>query len=90
MVVPERVVHYVSAAVLGPSVCIVFSALGTHAGWYAGGFQGPCLVVLLMASAHGAGLMLVPILLQWPAQDDGHARLITTLSPQVIANSPPC
>ena len=32
--------------------------------------------------------MLVPILLQWPAQDDGHARLITTLSPQVIANSP--
>jgi len=32
--------------------------------------------------------MLVPVLLQWPAQDYGHARLITTLSPQVIANSP--
>ena len=31
--------------------------------------------------------MLVPILLQWPAQDYGHARLIQALSPHVIANS---
>jgi hypothetical protein len=41
----------------------------------------------LMASAHGAGLMLVPLLLQWPAAEYAHARLIHTLSPQGIAVS---
>jgi hypothetical protein len=32
--------------------------------------------------------MLVPVLLQWPAQDDRHTRLIATLSPRVMANAP--
>jgi hypothetical protein len=32
--------------------------------------------------------MLVPVLLQWPAQTYSHARLIQALSPDVIGNSP--
>lgn len=35
----------------------------------------------LMASAHGAGLMLVPVLLHWPAADYAHARLLQSLLP---------
>ncbi|GIX49007.1 MAG: hypothetical protein KatS3mg131_3218 [Candidatus Tectimicrobiota bacterium] len=35
----------------------------------------------LMASAHGAGLMLVPVLLAWPAADYAHARLVSELLP---------
>jgi hypothetical protein len=40
-----------------------------------------------MATAHGAGLMLVPVLLQWPAQDYAHAQLIQELSPHLITTS---
>jgi hypothetical protein len=43
---------------------------------------------LLMASAHGAGLMLVPVLLQWTGADYAHAHLVQQLSPQVIARTP--
>lgn len=89
VVVPERVVHYVSAAVLG--VFGLYRLIRSrHPRWVGMrvDFKDLVLWSFLMASAHGAGLMLVPILLQWPAQYDGHARLITTLSPQVIANSP--
>jgi hypothetical protein len=43
---------------------------------------------LLMASAHGAGLMLVPVLLQWPGTNYAHARLVQELSPQVIVRTP--
>lgn len=43
---------------------------------------------LLMASAHGAGLMLVPVLLQWPGADYAHARLVQELSPQLLAQTP--
>ena len=42
----------------------------------------------LMASAHGAGLMLVPVLLRWPIADYAHARLLQALSPEVIGHSP--
>lgn len=41
----------------------------------------------LMASAHGAGLMLVPVLLQWPTENYAHTRLIQELSPDVMAHS---
>jgi hypothetical protein len=41
----------------------------------------------LMASAHGAGLMLVPLLLQWPAAEYAHARLIDSLSLRGITTS---
>ena len=89
VVVPERVVHYVSAAVLG-AFGLYRLLRARHPRWVGMrvDFKDLVLWSFLMASAHGAGLMLVPILLQWPAQDEGHARLITTLSPQVIANSP--
>lgn len=50
-------------------------------------FQDLTLWSFLMASAHGAGLMLVPVLLRWPAADSAHARLIQELSPHLIANS---
>jgi hypothetical protein len=43
---------------------------------------------LLMASAHGAGLMLVPVLLQWPSTDYAHTRLVQELSPPAIASTP--
>jgi hypothetical protein len=82
VVVPERVVHYVSAAVLG--VFGLYRLIRSrHPRWVGMrvDFKDLVLWSFLMASAHGAGLMLVPILLQWPAQDDGHARLIATLSP---------
>lgn len=42
----------------------------------------------LTASAHGAGLMLVPVLLQWPSDDHAHARLLRELSPDLVATSP--
>jgi hypothetical protein len=89
VVVPERVVHYASAAVLG-AFGLYRLLRARHPRWVGMrvDFKDLVLWSFLMASAHGAGLMLVPILLQWPAQGNGHARLITTLSPQVIANSP--
>jgi hypothetical protein len=89
VVVPERVLHYVSAVVL---VAFGLDRLirSRHPRWVGMrvDFKDLVLWSFLMASAHGAGLMLVPVLLQWPAQDYGHARLIATLSPQVIANAP--
>jgi hypothetical protein len=41
----------------------------------------------LMASAHGAGLMLTPILLTWSAAEFSHAALLQSLSPDRIATS---
>jgi hypothetical protein len=40
-----------------------------------------------MASAHGAGLVLVPVLLQWSPEAYAHARLLHLLSPEVMARS---
>jgi hypothetical protein len=52
------------------------------------GFKDLTIWSFVMASAHGAGLMLVPILLQWPAGHSAHAHLIHELSPEVVARSP--
>jgi hypothetical protein len=52
------------------------------------GFKDLTLWSFVMASAHGAGLMLVPILWQWPTGHSSHAPLIHELSPEVIAWSP--
>jgi hypothetical protein len=46
------------------------------------GFRDLILWSFLMASAHGAGLMLVPILLRWAAGEAAHYRLIVALWPQ--------
>jgi hypothetical protein len=43
---------------------------------------------LLMASAHGAGLMLVPVLLQWPGTDYAHTRLLQELSSPTMVRTP--
>jgi hypothetical protein len=51
-------------------------------------FQDLTIWSFVMASAHGAGLMLIPILVQWPTGHSSHAHPIHQLSPEVIARSP--
>jgi hypothetical protein len=85
---PERLVHSLCAVVL-----LGFGGYrlvrSRHPRWVGMRVSHWDLTVwsFLMASAHGAGLMLVPLLLQWPAEQYAHARLIQTLSPQLIATS---
>ena len=80
--------RYLCAAMLGVfglwRLVRAASALGRDAV----GFRDLMLWSFLMASAHGAGLMLVPLLLQWPAPDASHARLMAALWPQAAATSP--
>lgn len=88
-VLPEQVLRYLCAALLG-----VFGlwrlVRARHPRWVGMrvGFRDLMLWSFLMASAHGAGLMLVPLLLQWPAPDASHARLLAALWPQAAATSP--
>jgi len=88
-VLPEQVVRYLCTALLG-----VFGlwrlVRARHPRWVGMrvGFRDLMLWSFLMASAHGAGLMLVPLLLQWPAPDASHARLLAALWPQAAATSP--
>lgn len=51
------------------------------------GFWDLTVWSFLMASAHGAGLMLVPVLLQWPASDSAHVQLLQRLIPPGMALS---
>jgi hypothetical protein len=88
-VLPEQVVRYLCAALLG-----VFGlwrlVRARHPRWVGMrvGFRDLTLWSFLMASAHGAGLMLVPLLLQWPVPDASHARLMAALWPRAAATSP--
>jgi hypothetical protein len=88
-VLPEQVVRYLCAALLG-----VFGlwrlVRARHPRWVGMrvSFRDLMLWSFLMASAHGAGLMLVPLLLQWPVPDASHARLMAALWPQAAATSP--
>src|SRR4029434_6852844 len=88
-VLPEQVVRYLCAALLG-----VFGlwrlVRARHPRWVGMrvGFRDLMLWSFLMASAHGAGLMLVPLLSQWPVPDASQARLIAALWPQAAATSP--
>ena len=88
-VLPEQVLRYLCAALLG-----VFGlwrlVRARHPRWVGMrvGFRDLMLWSFLMASAHGAGLMLVPLLLQWPAPDASHARLMAALWPRAAATSP--
>ena len=88
-VLPEYVVRYLCAAVLG-----VFGlwrlVRARHPRWVGMrvGFRDLTLWSFLMASAHGAGLMLVPLLLQWPAEDASHYRLMAALWPPSAMTSP--
>ena len=86
---PEQVVRYFCAALLvGFGVWRLVRA--RHPRWVGMrvGFGDLMLWSFLMATAHGAGLMLVPLLLQWPVPDASHARLIAALWPQAAATSP--
>jgi len=88
-VLSEQIMRYLCAVLLG-----VFGlwrlVRARHPRWVGMrvGFRDLMLWSFLMASAHGAGLMLVPLLLQWPAPDASHARLLAALWPQAAATSP--
>jgi len=88
-VLPEQVMRYLCAALLG-----VFGlwrlVRARHPRWVGMrvGFRDLTLWSFLMASAHGAGLMLVPLLLQWPAEDASHYRLMAALWPPSALTSP--
>jgi hypothetical protein len=88
-VLPEQVVRYFCTALLvGFGLWRLVRA--RHPRWVGMrvGFGDLMLWSFLMATAHGAGLMLVPLLLQWPVPDASHARLIAALWPQAAATSP--
>jgi hypothetical protein len=88
VILPERLLHLLSAAVLfGFGLYKLIRA--RHPRWVGMrvDFKDLTLWSFLMATAHGAGLMLVPVLLQWPAQDYAHAQLIEKLSPNLITTS---
>jgi hypothetical protein len=88
-VLPERVVRYGCTALL-----VVFGVWrlvrARHPRWVGMqvGFRDLMLWSFLMATAHGAGLMLVPLLLRWPVPDASHARLMAALWPHAAATSP--
>ena len=88
VVLPERFLHYLSALVLCAfGLSKLFRT--RHPRWVGMrvDFKDLILWSFLMASAHGAGLMLVPVLLQWPTEDYAHARLMQDLSPDLMAHS---
>jgi hypothetical protein len=89
VVLPEVLLHYLCAAVLG-AFGLYRLLRSRHPRWVGMRVNFWDLTVwsFLMASAHGAGLMLVPVLLRWPTADYAHARLIQTLSPEGIARAP--
>jgi hypothetical protein len=86
---PEYVLRYLCAAVLGVFGLVRLVRV-RHPRWVGMrvGFRDLMLWSFLMASAHGAGLMLVPLLLQWPAEDASHYRLMAALWPQSAMTSP--
>lgn len=67
---PEKALRYGAAAVL-IGFGISRFVRSRHPKWVGMrvGFRDLTLWSFLMASAHGAGLMLVPVLLGWPARD---------------------
>ena len=88
VVLPERLLHWLSAGVLfGFGLYKLIRS--RHPRWVGMrvNFKDLALWSFLMASAHGAGLMLAPVLLQWPRDNYAHAQLIATLSPDFIAAS---
>jgi hypothetical protein len=88
VVIPEKLLNHLSAAVLG-AFGLYRLMRSRHPRWVGMrvNFKDLVLWSFLMASAHGAGLMLVPVLLRWPAQTYNHARLLQALFPDVIGNS---
>jgi hypothetical protein len=52
------------------------------------GFRDLTVWSFLMASAHGAGLMLVPILLKWPVVEHAHHPMVEASTLGQVADSP--
>ncbi len=88
-VLSERSLRLLSAVVLG-GFGLLRVVRARHPRWVGMrvGFSDLVLWSFLMASAHGAGLMLVPLLLRWPTAEATHAQLLLTLWPQSGALSP--
>jgi len=74
---PERPLHYGTAAIL-LAFALYRLIRSRHPKWVGirVGFRDLTLWSFLMATSHGAGLMLVPVLLAWPPGDA--ARLAAT------------
>jgi hypothetical protein len=88
LILPESLLRFLSALILG--VFGVYRLMRTrHPRWVGMRVSFWDLIVwsFLMASAHGAGLMLVPVLLQWSPETYAHARLLHALSPALLARS---
>jgi hypothetical protein len=71
--VPEKPLRYAAAAILF-GFGLFRLVRSRHPKWVGMrvGFRDLTLWSFLMASAHGAGLMLVPIMLGWPQEHAGH------------------
>ena len=88
VILPERLLQWLCATVLC-GFGLYKLVRSRHPRWVGMrvDFKDLVLWSFLMASAHGAGLMLVPVLVQWSQVDYAHAELIKTLSPDWIAPS---
>jgi hypothetical protein len=88
LVLPESLLRYLCALALG-GFGVYRLLRARHPRWVGMRVSFWDLVVwsFLMASAHGAGLMLAPVLVQWSPQAYAHGRLLHDLSPDVLARS---
>jgi hypothetical protein len=90
VIIPEMILRWLCAATLFAfGLYKLFRS--RHPRWVGMrvGFRDLTLWSFLMASAHGAGLMLVPILLQWPAMEHAHHHYMAPTSfAEQAANSP--
>src|SRR5262245_47457220 len=86
---PERGLRYGAAAILF-GFALYKLARSRHPRWVGMrvGFRDLTLWSFLMASAHGAGLMLIPILLGWHATHAEHASHAGHLSQMTALNGP--
>ena len=89
IVLSEALLHYLCAAVL-LAFGLYRLVRARHPRWVGMrvNFRDLTVWSFLMASAHGAGLMLVPVLLRWPTADYAHARFIQDVSPESLARAP--
>ena len=87
---PERALRYGAAAILF-GFGLFRLVRSRHPKWVGMrvGFRDLTLWSFLMTSAHGAGLMLIPILLGWPQEHAGHSHAGFASSNQMTALSGP-
>ena len=87
---PERALRYGAAAILF-SFGLFRLVRSRHPKWVGMrvGFRDLTLWSFLMTSAHGAGLMLIPILLGWPQEHQGHSHAGLTSSNQMTTLAGP-